>query len=381
MADTTISTNMNLPIPIVGQDPGPTWAQDINACLTLVDLHNHTSGAGVPIPTSGLTIDADLAINNFNITLIKSARFTVQSAALAGGSDLGCLYVTGVDLYFNDVNGNHIQLTQSGGVAGSPGTISNLVSPASASYNVGAVTFVWQSNTTTPANTDCGSVILRNISASSKGLTLSPPSSMAADYTLTLPALPASQKMVTCDASGNLSAAWAPDNSSIEVSSNVFQVKAGGVTEAMLAPRTTGTTVAAGGVALSADVSSTASSTSLAAISGLSVTITTTGRPVIVMMTSSTSGSNASIGLTGPVGSPLAVSGIIEFVRGATGLGRTQMYMAGGTSNTQMLVPPSSFMVIDPVAAGTYTYIVKGAVGAAGNLLVFTFVRLMVYEM
>ncbi len=229
MAFESISPNMSLVLPGVGQTPGPTWATDLNNSLTLIDQHNHTSGYGVPIPSSGISINADLTLNNNNLIDIKSLRMAPQSI-LAGPSDLDCLFVNGVDLYYNDGLGNHVRITQSGGVAGSPGSISNLTSPASASYVSGNATFVWQSAANTPANMDNASVILRNLAANSFGLTLNPPAAMGADYDLTLPVLPASQKIMTLDASGNMAAPYVVDNVSIEIASNIIKTKNTNVT-------------------------------------------------------------------------------------------------------------------------------------------------------
>lgn len=229
MANTINSANMLLPIPVVGTDPGPQYATDINSCLTLIDGHNHTPGYGVAIPTDGLNINSDLTFNNFNAVSIKSVRFQSQGSPLAGATDLGCVYESGVDLWYNDGNGNQIQITSGGALAGTPGSISGLVSPASASYVALSETFVWQSDALTPANMDFASAILRNLSASSKGLTLQPPAAMAADYSITLPTLPASQKIVTMDASGVMAAAWVPDGTSITVTANQLVVVPDGV--------------------------------------------------------------------------------------------------------------------------------------------------------
>lgn len=229
MAFENISPNMNLPIPGVGQTLGPTWATDLNNSLTLIDQHNHTSGYGVPIPPSGLNINADLTMNNNNLIAIKSLRITPGSI-LAGASDLACLFVNAADLYYNDGVGNHVRITQNGGVAGTPGSISNLTSPASASYVAANETFVWQSDANTPANMDNASIILRNLSANSFGLTLNPPAAMGADYNLTLPALPASQKIMTLDASGNMAAPYSIDNVTLQIAANVIQVKNTNVT-------------------------------------------------------------------------------------------------------------------------------------------------------
>lgn len=203
MADVTISPNMSLPIPVTGVDSGPDWANNLNACLSIVDQHNHSSGSGIQITPAGLNINSDLAINGNNLTLIRSVRFSPQLSALSLPADVGCLYEAGVDLYYNDGAGNQIRITQSGSVSGSTGTITGLPSgTASASYGGG--TFVFQSATSTSAVIDGGSFIFRNNTASSKGLTLSPPNAMASNYGLTLPSIPGSQSFLTLDASGNI---------------------------------------------------------------------------------------------------------------------------------------------------------------------------------
>lgn len=204
MSNTTPSPNMNLPVPIVGSDPGPTWASDLNSCLALIDSHTHTSGSGVQITPSGMNISGDLSMSNNNLTLCRSTRYQVQGSTLSASADVGCTYVTGVDLYYRDVSGNNVRITQSGGVAGSPGSIGSLSSPATATYVSANATFVWQSDANTSANLDCASLLIRNLVASSYALTLAPPNAMGANYTLTLPSVPAQTNVMTLDASGSM---------------------------------------------------------------------------------------------------------------------------------------------------------------------------------
>ncbi len=228
-----LSTNMNLPISTIAVDSGLNWEINLNASLFILDQHDHSSGSGVQIGPAGMNINSDLTMGGNNLTNIRTSRYNAQSAALALATDLGCTYVAGVDLYFNDINGNQIRLTQGGSIVGTAGSISGLPSgTASASFAAG--TFVWQSATNTSAVMDAGSIILRNNTASSKGLTLSPPSAMAADFGLTLPSLPGSQKFMTLDASGNMSAPWAVDGSTIVVSAGSVKVPAGGITATQL---------------------------------------------------------------------------------------------------------------------------------------------------
>lgn len=293
MAFESNSPNMNLPVPGVGLTDGPQYATDVNNCLTLVDQHDHSPGKGVQITPAGLNITSDLPININNLTLARSVRFSPQVTPLAGPSDLGCLYESGVDLYYNDGSGNQVRITQSGGVAGSPGSIANLTSPASASYVALTKTFVWQSDALTPANLDAGSLILRNIVSGSDGLTLSPPT-LVSDYTLTLPFIPGSTKLMTLDASGVMAATVGPDNSTIEISSSNLQVKNAGITQPKLYTRTTAVSATAGNVAINAETSDSTSSASATPM-GTAITLVTTGRPVFIAMVAGNAGSGASI--------------------------------------------------------------------------------------
>ena len=193
---------MNMPIPVVGNEPGPDYASDINACLTLVDTHDHTPGKGVPITPSGLNINATLDMNDNTLGATAGVELSAQSSTPGNNT----VYESGVDLYFVDGNGNDIRITQSGGIAGSPGSIANLSSPASASYVSGSQTFVWESDSNIAANMDCGSVLMRNLSPNSTyALTLSPPAALSVDYTLTLPTVPASTSFLQINSSGPMS--------------------------------------------------------------------------------------------------------------------------------------------------------------------------------
>lgn len=178
---------MLLPVPIPTVETGPQYATDLNSCLTTIDSHDHSSGKGTFVTPAGLNINQDLSFVGNNSTNLRSVRFTAQASPISLSSDLGCLYVSGVDLYYNDENGNQIQMTKSGSIAGAVGTISGLVPPASLSYVSGTQTFVFQSTTATPANLDSGSIILRDITANSKGITLSAPAALGSNYTFTLP--------------------------------------------------------------------------------------------------------------------------------------------------------------------------------------------------
>lgn len=381
MANITISPNMSLPIPIPGVDPGPDYAQNLNASLTILDSHNHAAGSGVQITPAGLNINSDLPLNQNNLTLARSLRLFPNTSPLALGTDLDCLYTSGVDLYYNDGSGNQVRITQSGGVAGSPGSIANLTSPASATYVAANQTFVWQSAASTPANLDAASVVFRNLTASSQGITVSPPNALGSSYALVLPPLPVSQKFMTLDASGNISAPWAVDGSTVEIaSSSTLQVKASGITTTQLANGSvTPAKKSALGLQTSASSGSyTSSSTSFVQVTNLSVTITTTGRPVFVGLIADPS-TFSTIVLARANGVVLA--GTVAIVSGATPIAQ---YALNSTLTTgafgSLAYPVASISTIDSPSAGSQTYTCQVQV-LSGSQFSITNCRLIAYEL
>src|ERR1700689_114005 len=149
MADTSLTPNMNLVVPTVGEDPGPDWANNINADLAILDEHNHSNGQGVPVTPAGLNINTDLPLNGNNLTLVNSVRFNNLLATLPGSAPtLGVAYEALGNLYFNDAAGNVVQITKSGSVNATSSGISS--GTATASFSGGVL--VVDSNVNTPAN-------------------------------------------------------------------------------------------------------------------------------------------------------------------------------------------------------------------------------------
>jgi len=226
------SPNMNLPIPTVGTEPGPNYAQDVNSSLTLIDSHDHTPGAGVQITPAGLDINTSLTMQGNFLTSTAGVTLAAQTSTPSNQT----VYMAGVDLYFTDGVGNNVRITQSGAVAGTPGSIANLTPPASASYVALSNTFVFQSNTNIAANLDAGALVMRNISPNSTyALTLQPPASLASNYSITLPTLPATTNFLTMANSGVISAVANVDNVTLQFTSNTLAIKAGGVGTTQLA--------------------------------------------------------------------------------------------------------------------------------------------------
>ncbi len=270
MANTTISPNMSLIIPTVSVDPGPDWANNLNSSLSIIDQHNHASGSGVQINQTGITLSPagtsldSLVFGSGNASGLRSVRFTPQGSALALGTDVGCIYEAGVDLYYNDGNGNQIRLTQGGSIVGTAGSISGLPSgTASASYSAG--TFVWQSATSTAATMDGGPYIFRNTTASSHGVTVSPPSSLPSNYSLFLPSIPGAQSILSLDTSGNMLANYTVDGSTIVIASNIIKVPTGGITATQIANSTiTATQIASATITATQIANTTITATQIA---------------------------------------------------------------------------------------------------------------------
>lgn len=203
----TLSPNMSLPVPTVGDEAGPDYAIDVNNCLSIIDQHNHTAGSGVPITPSAMNINADLTMIGNSLTNVKSVQLTPQvslatalSLYVASGGETPSIN----DLWYNDGNGTTIQLTKSGLVN------ATLASLAGQSYSAG--TFYWKQGlgSTVPANFDIGNIVLRpNIAATTYSTTIQTNASLVTSYTLTLPNNPsglASNSFLTMDASGNITA-------------------------------------------------------------------------------------------------------------------------------------------------------------------------------
>jgi len=296
MSDVILSPNMGLPVPLVGVDPGPDWANNLNSCLGILDQHDHTTGSGVKITPAGMNINADLAINSNNLTTVRTVNFDNQVASLPGTSpDLGAVYVAGGELYYNDEAGNVVQITNSGSVNAGAGSITGLPSgTASASYSAGTKTFIWQSSTSTPASMDFGSAVFRNIVASSFGLTLNPPNALGADYSVFLPPSNSSggSAFLVYDTSNNINVG--PQVSQGITASNIANAT---ITTTQIASATIlGSNIAAATVAktnlvaLGEQITTSSGTYSITGVSfwvtppNQTVTITTTGRPVMLMV-------------------------------------------------------------------------------------------------
>jgi len=338
---------MLLTLPVVGQDPGPDWATLLyNALNNAVDAHNHSGGQGVQIQPTGLNINAALNIQQNNLYNVGSVIFGTTPASPANTS----VYVSGVDLYYKDGNGNAVQLTASGSV----NATSSGIASGTATASFVSSTLVVNAAANTPANIQVASVLLGNNSAGTHYLTLAPPAAMAANYGLVLPGLPMATSFMQLDTSGNMSA-------TVPV--------AQGITASNIANGTiTGTQIGTNAIFPSNlpasnvaeenyNVASTA--TSFTPLGG-SLTITASGsRPLLFYIQPAAGSSLAEITIfqsgvgsvfcTGDV--QLSEPGFITIATSRILSGTT-----GGSGQNNIATTPNIFWILDTVTAGSHTY-------------------------
>lgn len=188
---------MSLTLPDVGAGGtvGTTWATYLNTALSAIDSHDHTSGSGNQIPSAGLDIDADLDFSDFGADNLGFVAFTAR--ALKPTPTLS-LYAKGADLYFQDSTGTEVRITQDSALAGSSdggfgGDYGDGDELATYSNATKTFSFMQDTSPAVPAKIYSSDISIGQATTAPNVITLKSPNSLAASYTLTLPAaLPAS---------------------------------------------------------------------------------------------------------------------------------------------------------------------------------------------
>jgi len=372
----SISPNMGLVVPGVGTEPGPAWANEINSDLGILDQHNHSNGQGVQITPAGININTDFPINGNNLTSVNTVRFNNLVGTIAGSApNLGIVYEAVNELYFNDGVGNIVQITKNGSINATSSGISS--GTASASFSGGVL--IVDSNTNTPGNIQAGSILLGNNVMASNFATLQPPNALASDYTVTL--IPnnssGSTVFMTYDTSNNMG--LGPSTTAGITGSNIA---AQTITQGLLAPRSLGSTVGAGGVAISSSCGAfSTSSGSATPITNLSVTITTTGRPVQIMIQSDNSGANNYSGFSVTNTGIFIALGQFNIFNGANSISAANFGAQNASGSGFTTYAPGGILnCLDTTvngSAGTYTYIVKASASnatvTAGDLVLVAY--------
>jgi hypothetical protein len=384
---TTPYMGLDLPVPTV--TIGPAYASMIVTAFEAIDEHDHTSGKGAQVPAAGININADLSFSGFSASSLKSLRFSDLSVALSDPSDLNCLYNVNGNLYYNDGAGNQIQITAGGGLnASSVGGIGGDYATSSASlfYTDATKTFTFWQAASTPALIDCGDITIRETVASAEGITIKSPTSLAASYTLTLPgALPASTKILSVSAAGIVSSAYDVDNSTIEVNSNTLRLKDLGVSTSKIADGAiTSPKVVGLNYQITAALSPTfITSTTYVDVTGAVVTITTSGRPVVVTFQPDSAVGSLTVVC---ISSQTVAQGFMRLLRdtgsGYVAVAEWEIIQVNSVSgSTSLGFPGSAVEFIDlTVPAGTVSYKMEYRVGGTNMRFFVSALRFMAYE-
>lgn len=352
--------NITPPTPEVTQ--GPEWAQDINTILTTtIAEHNHQSpNGGVPLTQDALAIDGNLSLNGNQLTNVNAVGLETLNAPASGSNRL---YNDSGDLYYTDGNGTNVRITENGSLsAASFGGISGLSGTQGSATFAGLSTFVWKKEATEYATMENGPVKIYsgNDAAPTSGITLVGKDGLASDVTCSLSPfntvlpqdLPVTQSFITLTTTGEQTAS---------VSFNK------GITKGMVQSGSTGTSQ------LAAWVQTTPTTWQN---SGLEVTLTTTGNPVLLSLQGYQSSNGGGAAPAIPAGcirvEGTAASTITKyFVRfsktsgSTTFFGDTEFYTntivnqdAGGYYTYDF--PLNITYLVTTLAAGTHTFRVQG---------------------
>lgn len=109
-----VTTNISLKTSTVGVTTDSLGSQNDQDNLQLLDLHDHTTGKGVRIPTAGVNINADLEFNNNSATELEGASFTSQ---VSNSAVANTIFVKNGELYYVDASLNVVQLTSGGSIS------------------------------------------------------------------------------------------------------------------------------------------------------------------------------------------------------------------------------------------------------------------------
>lgn len=208
--------NMVLVLPTEDASSG-TWDTLLNEALERVDIHDHTSGLGVPIPTAGIDLDADLPFGGFAATGVKAIDFNAVTAIVSGY--LTSLFVSSADneLYWRTSGGVNVKVTNGtslnaallGGIVGDYGTGDEEVSYSSSSF---IYNFLRDDSPLRRAFIDTADIrLFESANGITSAVKLISPTALAASYTITFPtALPGSTSLMLMSAAGVISTSRTP---------------------------------------------------------------------------------------------------------------------------------------------------------------------------
>lgn len=379
-----ITPNMTITTPSVSVTAGPEWASILNAAFSTVDVHDHSDGKGVKVTPLGLNINSDLSIGSNNLNLVKSLRLVSLGAALSGASDLRAIYSVNGDLYYNNGGGAQIQLTSGGSVtAASDGTSRRFETQAIAANTTinpaSTYSFVEVDTTTSVTLT----LPAANAVSTGRFYEIKDVSGLAATNNITIQRAgadtingsassivfnynQASGRFVSDGVSNWQFSSYKPTpliqtNQIADSQVTTAKIADGAVTQAKRA---------ALNYALSASSGTfSTSSTTFVDVTNLTVSITTTGRPVIISVVGDDGASSRQLSI--PSG-----GAVISLNKNSAEFSNMTLGpYAPASSNMQQ-----SFTYFDPADAGLNTYKIQVRTLSGGSVL-FHRAKLVAYEL
>lgn len=200
-------SSLGITLPTVGSTVGPTYATNINSAIQTIADQFETK-----LTPSSLNINATLDINSQILSNIGIADYADYGSVLSGGSNARRTYFNGDDFYVVDGSGNNVRVTSGGALnVSATGAFGGDYSSSDAVAKYVNATSLYQfladdDPSDLYATVNMGDLRLHEETAGiSNYVALKSPASLAASYTVTLPAsLPASEIVASLDASGNL---------------------------------------------------------------------------------------------------------------------------------------------------------------------------------
>jgi hypothetical protein len=207
----TTLPSMSLVLPTRGAAGSGTWHNALDAALTLIDGHDHTTGKGVRVPSAGLNINADIS---FASLYAPTNLHRLSFASVSTPSTNKSLFVgTDNELRFRNSSGTSIQITDgtslnvaafTGGIGGDYASVG-----AEVAFDDAGDRYTFKQNSATGwARLACGEVrILETGSSETVYVGLAAPAALAASHTITLPlAAPAGTELVSMTSAGVVAA-------------------------------------------------------------------------------------------------------------------------------------------------------------------------------
>lgn len=139
---------------------GPTYATDVNASITAIDNHDHTTNNGLSVPfgggSPGVAIVGDQNMGSFSLNNLASTQYTSLGGAGTTPSFTSGLYTKTIsttnELFWVDSAGLQVQITTGGGLGPSGVPANNgfngdyVSASASALYNLSGLAYEFYQN-------------------------------------------------------------------------------------------------------------------------------------------------------------------------------------------------------------------------------------------